>query len=133
MAILFNKIQRLNPQNPGAEKKWYPSLKMLKRISEKEAAKQIADETTLNRKEAEMAISQFQKVLIANLLSGYSVQLGDWGSFYLSCNSEGSATKEEATATKIKNLNIRFVPGKELKDALKTASFIPVESMVSGT
>jgi predicted histone-like DNA-binding protein len=133
MSILFNKIQRGNPGNPEAPKKWYPSLKMLKCIGEKEVAKLIADETTLNRKEAEMAIHQLLKVMINSLLASNSVQLGDWGSFYLSCRGEGCDTKEEVTATKIKSLNIRFVPGKELKHAMKNASFIQAESVVSSS
>ncbi|MDR0542482.1 MAG: DNA-binding protein, partial [Dysgonamonadaceae bacterium] len=76
MAILFNKVERANPQN-REQKKWYPSLKTLTQVNEKEAAKEIADETTLNPKEAEMALAQFKKVLIRNLLASNSVQLGD--------------------------------------------------------
>ena len=129
MAIIFNKIERGNPLNPKAPKKWFPSLKTINRTGEKEVAKQIADETTLNRKEAEMALAQFQKVLVNNLLASSSVQLGDWGSFHLTCNSEGSATRDEVTANNIKNLNVRFTPGKELQDALKSASFVPADKL----
>jgi len=131
MSILFNKIERANPQNREV-KKWYPSLKTVSRVSEKEVAKQIADETTLNRKEAEMALDQFQKVLITNLLASNSVKLGDWGSFHLRCKSEGSDAKEAVTAAKIKSLTLHFTPGKEPQDALKSASFLPAESLVSG-
>lgn len=73
-----------------------------------------------------------EKVLLRNLLSSNSVQLGDWGSFYLTCNGEGSDTKEEVTAANIKNLNIRFMPGKTLKEALKSAVFVFSEDLVSG-
>jgi nucleoid DNA-binding protein len=45
-------------------------------LLKKEVAKEIADETTLNPKEAEIALDQLQKVLIRNLLAGNSVQLG---------------------------------------------------------
>jgi predicted histone-like DNA-binding protein len=128
MAILFNKVERANPQN-REQKKWYPSLKTITQVSEKEAAKQIADETTLNPKEAEMALDQFQKVLIRNLLASNSVQLGDWGSFHLTCSGEGSESKEEVTAAKIKKLNVQFTPGKEIKDALAGAAFKAAESI----
>ena len=129
MAIIFHKVERGNPMNTSAPKKWYTTLKTISRIGEKEVAKQIADETTLNRKEAEMAISQLQKVLLSNLLASNSVQLGDWGSFHLTCNSEGSATRDEVTANNIKNLNVRFTPGKELQDALKSATFISADKL----
>ncbi len=131
MAILFNKIERSNPGNPSAPKKWYPVLKALRRVKEKDVAKDIADETTLNRKEAEMALVQLEKVLIRNLLSSNSVQIGDWGTFYLTCKSTPSNTKGEVTANNIDNLNVRFLAGKSLKDALREATFIPAESIVT--
>jgi len=122
MPILLNRIERSNPQTKN--KKWYATIKTLAQIKEKAVAKQIADETTINPKEAEMALAQLEKVLINNLLSSNSVQLGDWGSFHLTCNSEGMDTREAVTAKAVKGLNIRFKPGKALKDALKNPSFV---------
>jgi predicted histone-like DNA-binding protein len=78
-----------------------------------------------------MALDRFEQILIRLLLDGHSVQLGDWGSFHLTCNSAGVETKAEVTAANIKNLNIRFTPGNELADALKHASFIAAETIVS--
>ena len=129
MPILFNKVERANPQNRTAPKKWFPILKTISQIKEKAVAREIADETTLNPKEAEMALSQLEKVLIRNLLASNSVQLGDWGSFRLTCNSEGSDTQKEVTAGKINKLNIRFTPGKALTEALKNASFVPADKL----
>jgi predicted histone-like DNA-binding protein len=131
MPIVFNKVERANPQERTAPKKWYPTLKTLSQVGEREVAKEIADETTLNRKEAEMGLDQLEKVLIRNLLASNSVQLGDWGSFHLTCNGEGSETKEGVSPGNIKNLNIRFVPGKALKEALKSATFVFAEDLVS--
>jgi predicted histone-like DNA-binding protein len=130
MAIFYNKVERANPQDRTAPKKWYPSLKTIEQVSEKEVAKQISDETTLNPKEAEMALEQFRKVLIRNLLSSNSVQLGDWGAFHLTCSGEGSDTKEEVAGTKIKKLNVRFTLGKDLHEALAGATFKATESIL---
>ena len=129
MALLYNKVQRRNPQDLEAPAKWYPVLKTARMKRESEVAKEIADETTLNPKEAEMAIAQLKKIMIRTLLNGESVQLGDWGSFYLSLNTEGSATEEEATAAKVKKINIRFLPGVELKEAIAKAEFIDAATL----
>ncbi|MDR3285897.1 MAG: HU family DNA-binding protein [Prevotellaceae bacterium] len=129
MAIFYNKIERGNPMDTQAPKKWYAVLKNVGMIGEKEVAKLVSDETTINRKEAEMALDQFEKIMVRLLLDGHSVQLGDLGSFYLTCNSEGVATKEELTATNIKNLNIRFTPGKEVKEAIQHATFKDLETL----
>ncbi|MDR2774799.1 MAG: HU family DNA-binding protein [Tannerella sp.] len=124
MSVFFNKVERGNPLNPLAGKKWYAVLRTIDQVGEKEVARQISDETTLNRKEAEMALDQFEKILLRLLLDGHSVQLGDWGSFHLTCNSKGSDTKDEVNANSIENLNIRFTPGKELKAAIQKAKFV---------
>lgn len=131
MSIVFNRVERANPQD-RTKKKWYPVLKTIKKVNEKDVAKEISDETTLNRKEAEMALEQLEKVLIKNLLLSNSVQIGEWGSFHLTCKSEGSDTKEAVSAGNITNLNIRFTAGKNLRDALNGATYIPAESLVTG-
>lgn len=131
MSIVFNRVERANPQD-RTKTKWYPTVKTVRKISERDVAKEIADETTLNPKEAEMSLEQLEKVLIKNLLAGNSVQIGEWGSFHLTCNSEGSDTKEGVSANSIKGLNIRFVAGKSLRDALARATFISAESLVTG-
>lgn len=125
MSLLYNKIQRANPAKREEPKKWYLSLKSLGQVGEKEVAKQIADETTLNPKEAEMALAQFEKVLIRLLLDGHSVQLGDWGSFFLTLTCEGCDTEKEATPARVLKINIRFLPGKDLKNAIAAATFKP--------
>jgi predicted histone-like DNA-binding protein len=124
MPVIFKTVARGNPSNPAAPKKWYAILKSLGLITEKEVAKLMADETTLNNKEAEMALSQFEKIMLRLLLDGHSVQLGDWGSFHLTCHSEGFDTPEEVTAHSVKELNIRFRPGPELKEAIQRATLV---------
>lgn len=127
MPVLLNRIERSNPLTKA--KKWYVTIKTLSQIKENAVARQIADETTLNRKEAEMTLAQLEKILINNLLSSNSVQLGDYGSFHLTCNSEGKDVKEELTARSVKGLNIRFKPGKALRNALKGASFVFADNL----
>lgn len=55
MTLLYKKIQRVNPLQKEAPRKWYPVVKSLGTLSEKEVAKRISDEMTLNPKEAEVA------------------------------------------------------------------------------
>ena len=129
MPVLLNRVERYNPLTKS--KKWYITVKTVTQVSESAAARQISDETTLNRKEAEMALTQFEKVLIRNLQASNSVKLGDWGSFHISCNSNAAETKEELTTKDVKGLNIRFTPGKALKEALAKANFVFVEDLVS--
>jgi predicted histone-like DNA-binding protein len=129
MSLLFNKIERGNPADPNAPKKWYPILKSMGLVKEKEVAKKLADETTLNPKEAEMAVSLLLKVVTDLLLEGHTVQLGDLGSFRITLSSEGSVTEKEVTANKIKKLNVRFAASEVLKTAMKKATFKDISSL----
>lgn len=131
MAVFYNKVQRKNPSDPTATAKWYPSLRTTGMLKEKEVARQIADETTLNPKEAEMALSQLHKIMVRALSNGESIQLGDWGSFHLTLNAEGTANEADANATKVKRFNIRFAPGKELKEAIAKIELRQTSTLIS--
>ncbi|GHV43448.1 DNA-binding protein [Bacteroidia bacterium] len=129
MALFFNKIERGNPSNPQAAKQWYPVLKSTGLVKEKEVAKLLADETTLNPKEAEMAVAQLMKVVTALLLNGNTVQLGELGSFRVTANCKGVATEAEVTAQLINKVKVRFSESESLKDAMKKATFKDVASL----
>jgi predicted histone-like DNA-binding protein len=129
MPIFFNKTERGNPGNPAAPKRWYPVLKSTGLIKEREVAKLLADETTLNPKEAEMAVSQLLKVTVNLLLNGATVQLGSLGSFRLTASTIASDSEAEVNGTKIKKLNVRFTESSELKHALTKASFKDASSL----
>jgi len=102
MLLFKKKIERKNMKDPDGQKLWYPILKSIGILKEKEVAKLIADETTLIAKEAEMALYQFEKVLLRSMLDGKTIQLGELGSFRLTIKSEGVATNEEVSTNLIK-------------------------------
>lgn len=129
MAVIYDKVAKKNPQDKSV--KWYASVKTIKQVDDKEVAKLIADETTLNAKEAEMAIAQLQKVVLQLLKGGYSVKLGDWASFYLTVSSLGADSADLVTANLIKQVNVRCRFGKEFKDSLSKTEFVPASKFQS--
>lgn len=94
-------------------------------------AKLVSDETTLNPKEAEMAVYQLEKVMERLLLDGHTVQLGELGSFSLTITGEACRGEKEVTPDKIKKVYLRFRAGKGIKAALAEAKFRPAEDMLS--
>lgn len=132
MPLFYNKVQRANPMDKDAPKKWYPVLKSVGMMEVQEVARQISDETTLNPKEAEMALAQLEKVLVSALLNGQTVSIGTWGSFQLTISAEGADTEKDAGPSKIRKVNVRFQPSKTLKEAVAKASFRQASDMVTG-
>ena len=105
MAILIRAIQRANPRDKNAPKKWYAVQNSTGLVPETKVAELIADETTLNPSEALMSIRQLRKVIQRLMADGHSVKLGDWGTFSPSLNSRGKDKKEDLKATDI-NLSL---------------------------
>ena len=132
MSIFLKPVQRGNPSDPQAPKKWYPVQYTTKMVDETEVAEMIADETTLNPMEAQMAIRQLRKVVQRLLLDGKSVQLGNWGTFNITLSTTGADTKEALTARNVKTVNMNFQPGTELKAALQKADFVWLNKIVEG-
>ena len=58
--------------------------------------------------------------------SGNVVQLGEFGNFRMSINSEGTNTPEDFDATKIKGARIIFFPGSALRTTRNEVNFEPL-------
>ena len=129
MAIIIEKQEKRNPLQPDAPKKWYLYSKSVGTVTEKEVAKQLVDETTLNAKEAEMAIAQLRKIVLRNLQNGYTVRLGDWAYFHTTIHSKPSATAGEAVADKIKKVSMHLGYDKAFQEELNKATFVTMESL----
>lgn len=123
MSILLKPVQRINPQKRDEAPRWHPVQNTIEQVDETTVAELISDETTLNPTEALMAIRQLRKVVQRLLLDSKSVQLGNWGSFSISLTTQGVADQKDLTAKCVKNVNMKFTPGKELKAALQNATF----------
>lgn len=132
MSIFLKPVQRRNPLKSEEAMKWYPVQNTVKMVDETEVAELIADETTLNPMEAQMAIRQLRKIVQRLLPDGKSVKPGNRGSFNVSLNTEGAATKDALTARNVKSVNINFQPGDELKAAMQKADFVWLNKMVEG-
>jgi len=123
MSILYSKVQRVNPQDREAAKKWYIVPNRVELKSEKEIAAALTKNTTLSIGEASMVIDELQSVILNFLLDGYTVQMGDWGTFHITLNCEGAESQETCTTDHIKNINIRFLPGKAMNESIEKATF----------
>ena len=61
--------------------------------------------------------------MIDSFKKGEIVRLGNIGSFYVTLRSNGVLVQKDVKEGLIKGARVRFRPGKEIKDALKTPDF----------
>lgn len=119
----YKLIQRGNPSDATAPKKWYASPSLSGKRDQKAIAKEIAGRSSLTAGDVNNVISNFLDLLPNHLIDGKIVQLGDFGSFRISFSSEGVATEPEFDTHKIKGLKVLFTPSADFKRKLEEIRF----------
>lgn len=123
MSVRFNIVERGNPANPEAPKKFYPSIQSSGRVTTRELAERASQMSTLTTADMMAAIESFLTIVPGELAKGNIVELGDFGTFWLRANTEGAASAQEVRADQISGVMPRFNPGKEFKRVLDLIKF----------
>ena len=127
MAVFYDKQVRVNPRTGG--RSYYPIVKRLGLVGSRELARLVADETTMNAMEVEMALVQVEKVLVRLLLAGRSVKLGDWGSVSLTVGAEPSPTAQSCGPKCITEVRPQMRFSETFKEKLQHAHFQSIDTL----
>ena len=123
MTVKYNVVERGNPSNREAPKKFYPSIASTGRRTLRQLAARISEASTVSSTDTMAVIEALLRTIPLELAEGNVVELGDFGNFWLKANSEGVDTADGVRATQINTLLPRFNPGKEFKKVLVTVEF----------
>lgn len=123
MAVKYNIISRKNPRDPEAPPKFYPVLNSTGRTNQRSLAQKGAQISTLSAADLAASMEVLLSLIPEALAAGHIVDLGDFGTFRLTINAEGSDKMEEVSMHKIKQVAVRFTPGAEFKQMLNRAKF----------
>ena len=124
MSVKFNIVERGNPSNREAPKKFYPSILSSGRVTTRELAEMAAQRSTMSSIDMMAAIESFLAIIPEQLAKGNIVELGEFGNFWLKTTSDGAETAEEVRASQITSILPRFIPGKQFKHTLDGIEFI---------
>jgi predicted histone-like DNA-binding protein len=122
----FKLIEKGNPNQPTAPKKWYPSAVNAGKFTIKDFAKDIAGRSSLTRGDIENVLSNFMEELPTFLKLGMSVQLGEFGTMRLNLSGEGADTPADFKTETIV-AKVIFTPSVELKNGLSDIHFEKAE------
>lgn len=127
MALNYSiSMRSSNPTDPEAVKKAYAKAQIGSNVSLKNMSKRIASQTTVNRADVMAVLTALVDNIFEVLREGNQVDLGELGKLRLQISSEGAAKAEEFTSDYIKDVNIQFVPGEDLKNIFAGMEFTPV-------
>lgn len=123
MSVKFNVVERGNPADPAAPKKYYPSIVSSGRTSMRQLMVRINQICTVSNADTAAVLEAFLTVIPQELAEGNIVELGDFGSFWLRSSSAGVEVADGVRAAQIGGIAPRFNPGKEFRKVLEAAEF----------
>lgn len=127
MTVKFSIVERGNPANPQAPKKFYPFPQSTGRVSQRKLVETASRETALSTGDMLNALETILKIIPRELADGNIVELGDFGSFWIRLETEGADTADAVTPSNVKGALVRFTPGKLFKQTLETIQFSKAE------
>ena len=124
MAVRYKLVEKSNPRNPQAPKKWYAMAKSAGEFTFRKLSKEIAEgSTTVSDTDVLAVLNDLTKVLRRHLENGEIVRFGDFGSFQISIGSEGAETEKQFHQSMIKSSKVIFRPGIDLKEMKNNLKF----------
>lgn len=94
---------------------YYAQAAKTRSLNLADVAERITQNCTVTEHDVKAVLSALQEQIILALREGFSVRLGDLGSFRPTICSLPSATAEEVTAKNVKSVRVRFTQGSRLR------------------
>jgi len=112
MPVEYVLVERGNPQDPAAAKKFYAMAKSHGSVTLRQLSREIADISTVSPIDTLAVLEALLLLIPKHIADGRIVRLGDFGSFSLTLSSGGADTEETFRHELIRSNHIRFRPGK---------------------
>jgi predicted histone-like DNA-binding protein len=114
----YRIVQRVNPQDVEADRKFYAYPVMEGSINLKKLAQRIAGQCTVRPADCYAVLTALETNVLEALGEGKIVKMGDLGTLRLSLSSEGKMAEEEVNDKAIKSARIIYRPGEGMRDML---------------
>jgi len=121
--ISLKKIQRTNPQDKEAPKKFYLSTSGSGEVDLETMSMNISERCTLTEPDVLAVLSALTSEMTTQLMEGKIVRFGSFGSFQLGISSKGVASETETSRNQVKGIRVKFRPGRRIVNALSQLRF----------
>jgi len=128
MPINFKAVQKPNLRNPQEPAKFYAIASSSGKCDIDKLSRIISKNSTVSRTDVYAVIMGLLDAVSDELSDGNTIYMGKFGTYGITVKSEGAATAAELTGAAIKSAKIAFRPSPELKNMLKTLSFVKKDS-----
>ena len=123
MTIKYRNVPKKDPRNLEAPPKYYPTAVSVGRADLRSIADRISQMSTLSSVDTVAVLEAFLQVIPDELSNGKIVEMGEFGTFRLTLLASGEDSPEKVSARNIKEVKVRFKPGKQFKQELERLDF----------
>ncbi len=127
MPAKYQTVQKGNPADPDAPKKYYAQVIQRGVCDLHKLAKEASERSSLTKGDMLSAFENLAELAMRHLAEGETVELGSLGTLVLSVSSDGAATANEVTSNSIKSRRLNFRLKKETRDQLNQIVFEKVK------
>ena len=119
--MFYRLVQKANPLDQEHKQRYATSVNAGK-IDTRMIAKTLSQKSSLTTGDVMNVLENLMEEILRWLRQGYSVSLGELGTFRLSLSSQGVKEQKEFNTRTIKK-KVVFLPSKSFKSELKTIPF----------
>lgn len=125
--VKLKAIQKVNPQNLEAEKKYYAHAVSTGVVDLKRLSYLVANQSTVRKGDCYAVMMSLMHNIMDELQQGKIVKLDELGSFQIGVRSKGSETKEEVSTNSVLKTKLNFRPDAPVRDMLGAVKFTLAE------
>ena len=123
MAVKLKMVTKRNPRNVTAPAKYHGVTVSRGKTDQYDLAELISSQSSMTESDVIGVLKALELNIINILESGYSVELGDLGTFSIGASTRGIELKEKFSIRQVTKRRVLFRPGHSFKRMLKRLHF----------
>lgn len=125
--VKIKAIERANPQDAAAPKKFYAHAIANKKVDLERLAYLVSNQCTVRESDCYAVLLALQHNIMDELNQGNIVTLDKLGSFQIGVRSVGKDLPEEVSADAVKSAHLNFRPAKRMRKMLTNVEYTTTE------
>ena len=121
--LRYKIIKQRNALDENKKEMYYPRLTGRTKYDINDIADLISKQSSLSKADVIATLVSLETLIPDLLTSGYTIKLGELGTFSLQANTQISEKEDQVTWRSFKKLIVRFKAGKALKILLQDVNF----------
>lgn len=121
--IAIKSLQRVNPRNVEAPKKYYVQAVSAGKTDLDRLAYLISNQSTVRKPDCYAVLEALLHNMMDELREGRIIELGNIGNFQIGVSSEAAETEDDVSSNLVKKAKVSFRPARALREMLKTVNY----------